>query len=211
LGLPVVGHEAQPRALALRLRQYVPDAGGVVLFSSLQEGPEVEGLVAEVGRCLAMQDEKVLILDARLTEVQDPARVAWAAAPAADGSDEDGYLPGLVQYLIFEGQDPLHLARPTRVPGVEYIAAGRPCGTTDVLASQQMRDLFEAVSKKYSLILLVGPPAAQGVETEILAGYANGILIALNRPLEKLAPEVERLLQSLKEANAPLLGCVLFE
>lgn len=228
LGLPVLGHLTRTptpqgefaygidpkdaRGLALRLRQYVSEEGGTILFSSLCEGRTVDDLAFEVARVLAMRDEKVLILDARINNPQDAGLPVWVEKPAPlldQEEPEDPASAGLVQYLVFEGQDPQDFIWPTEVNAVDYMPAGGPYPVTDVLASQSMKDLFEALRRKYSLILVTGPALTYHVDTEILAAYVHGIVIVLNGPANRLTPGLVTFFQSLKEANAPLLGTVV--
>src|SRR5262249_47487174 len=142
---------AESRALALRVRQSVAEPGGVLLIAPLSGRKGVNELVCDVCRYLALQDEKVLILDGRIGDTQDAAPPPWVSPLATTGM---GLANGLVQYLVFEGQSPWNAILPTRFPGVEYLPAGGPCTTTDVLASQQMRELLEAMKQHYSLIVM---------------------------------------------------------
>jgi hypothetical protein len=208
------------RGLSLRLRQYVPDSGGIILFSSLNERNGVEELLASLIGYFAIRDEKVLLLDARIANTEADtiqryvgraaARRPVEVAPAADSlTITPGWRRGLVQYLVFEGQNPWDLAMPTRTPAVDYLPAGGPYPITDALASEAMRDLLTTCRKKYSLILLLGPAVAKSIDTEILASYVNGLVLVLNEPLSACTPETRTFFQSLKEADVPLLGTVL--
>src|SRR5262249_17735336 len=81
LGLPVLatlpgnsgpeGAAPQARAVALRLRQSLPEAGGTLLCSPLNDDAAAEGMTFEVSRCLALQGERVLILDTRIGRPSD--------------------------------------------------------------------------------------------------------------------------------------------
>jgi Mrp family chromosome partitioning ATPase len=208
------------RALTLRLRQYVPEPGAVLLFSSLNEGNGVEELMADLVGYFALRDETVLLLDARIANAEADAiqrcvgrAVARRPVEVAPGSDSlttaPGWRRGLVQYLVFEGQNPWDLAVPTRTPAVDYLPAGGPYPITDALASEAMRDLLESCRKKYSLILVVGPAVSKSIDTEILAAYINGLVLVLNEPLGAFTPQTRSFFQSLKEADVPLLGTVL--
>lgn len=236
LRLPVLAHAAlagsrkdkavaqeQLRSLALRLRQYIPDSGGTILFSSLNDGLEVDSLLRGLSRFFAMRDEKILILDARIATVQVeglPKIVERLAPliPAGDGAAavevmpeaDDGGQPGLVQYLVFQGYDVSTLVFPTTIQSVEYMPSGGPYPMTDVLATQPMKELLEKLRKKYSLVLMAGPPVTKSIDTEILAAYVHGIVVILNGQVEDLG-SVETFLQSLREANVPLLGAVACE
>jgi hypothetical protein len=228
LGLPVLAtlpgaaaadRPAQPqaRSAALRLRQSLPDAGGILLCSPLNDDAAAEGMTFELGRCLALQGERVLILDARIGRTSD-GLPAWVdrlvALRTSDLSllERDGAgAPGLVQCLVFEDQPVGRFVRPTRVPGLDYLPAGGPCRLTDVLAAQSMRDLLTVLHRRYSLVVFLGPALAQGVDTEILAGYVNGLLVLVNPPATACTPQTEEFLRSLREADAPLAGAVLCE
>jgi uncharacterized protein involved in exopolysaccharide biosynthesis len=217
-GPGVPGSGPRARALALRLRQSLPESGGLLLCSPLNDDEAAEGLAFEVGLCLALQGERVLLLDARIGRAAK-ALPAWVDRAVLVGGRTipdlteleraETAAAGLVQYLVFEGQDAGQFVRPTRVPGLDYLPAGGPCQLTDVLASQPMRDLLEGLQRGYSLVVVLGPALGQAVDTEILAGYVNGVLALVNPPAASCTPEVEAFVQSLKEANAPLLGSVL--
>jgi len=72
-------------------------------------------------------------------------------------------------------------------------------------------DLFDLLAKKYTCIFVVGPALTHPVDTEILAAYAQGILVLLNGPRGSLTRDVTEFFQSLRDADAPLLGAVTFE
>jgi hypothetical protein len=231
LGLPILARYAggpaagrgpaapECRALSLRLRQYVPDAGGVLLFTPLNEGHGVEALVADLTGYFALRDEKVLVLDARIANAGGDellrclgralARGPVEVAPAADPAGPRGAGKGLVQYLVFEGQSPERLIVRTRTPAVDYLPAGGPYPVTDALASESMRDLLESLRKTYSLILVVGPAVSKAVDTEILAAHASGLVLVVNGALGAFTPATRAFFQSLRETDVPLLGAVL--
>jgi uncharacterized protein involved in exopolysaccharide biosynthesis/Mrp family chromosome partitioning ATPase len=206
----------EARGLALRMRQYVTEKGGMILFSPLNEGEEVDDLAAAASHYLAMRDEKVLILDARIARTELSSLVKFVERPvevAADVSqslnDTDPCQSGLVQYLVFEGQNLNDFIHPTSMRGVYYMPAGGPHDTTDALASEPMKEMLQKLRKQYSLILAVGPPVTQhATDNEILAAYVNGIVVVMNGSANAFAV-TEPFFQSLKEANAPLLGTVV--
>jgi len=208
----------QARRLALHLRQYVADKGGTILFSSLHDGPDVDELVGNVGRYLGMRDESVLILDARIARAE-PAEMAKlversvelvgiVAGTEAEPERRDPRQSGLVQYLVFDEQKPGSFIHPTTLRGVSFLPAGGPCDQSDALASASMKDLLARLRKDYSVILLVGPALAQTTDTEILAAYAHGIMVVLNGA-PKDAAAVQAFCQSLRDADAPLVGSVV--
>jgi Mrp family chromosome partitioning ATPase len=220
--VPTIG-QSEARALALRIRQYVPDPGALIMFSSLNEGNEVDNLVADASRYLAMRDEKILILDARIANTQldglprlidRPVLVTPSDTGSTDPESSLAGLSepiqsGLVQYMVFEGQNVDNFIFPTKTRSVDYMPAGGPYPVTDVLASQPMKDLLESLRKKYTLIFVVGPAVSKNIDTEILAAYVHGMIVILNGSVNSFSAEAEQFVQSLKEANAPLLGSVI--
>lgn len=221
-GRSAAGAESSPaecRSLSLRIRQFVPDTGAVVLVSSLREGEEVDRLVIGMSRFLGMRNERVLILDARITQAEDFGlaglieRRADEKAPVVAPGEVATVAPvegvvGLVQALVFAGMDPSSLTYRTSVAGVDCILSGGPFPVTDALASETMDELLKACQERYTITLVIGPALTRAVDTEILAAYAHGIVVVLNELSP--APEVTELVRSIQEAKPGLLlGSVL--
>ena len=66
-----------------------------------------------------------------------------------------------------------------------------------------------ALRQRYTIILLVGPAVSLVVDTEILAAYADGVILVVNEPLSSYTPAVDDLFRSLREKEVPLVGAVL--
>jgi Mrp family chromosome partitioning ATPase len=226
----------ESRSLALRLRQYVPQPGAAILLSSLCDGDDIDELIGDLSQSLAMRDERVLIIDARLSKgrlaplvkmVERPVETVTASSIQArdmvesgagltlevadDGEvmldEADPCYAGLGQYLIFAEQNPTAFIHPTTTRGVSLLAAGGDCPGLDALASEPMKNLLSQVRNDYSIILLVGPAVTQTTDTEILAAYADGIVVVMNGSCGHDA--ADRCVQALKDVNAPLLGAVV--
>jgi MinD-like ATPase involved in chromosome partitioning or flagellar assembly len=226
----------ESRSLALRLRQYVPQPGAAILFSSLRDGDDLDGLIGDLSQSLAMRDERVLIIDARLDRgrlaslvkmVERPVETVTASSIQAGDmvesgrglalevaengevmlDDADPCYAGLGQYLIFAEQNPTAFIHPTTTRGVSLLAAGGDSPGLDALASEPMKNLLAQVRNDYSIVLLVGPAVTQGTDTEILAAYADGIVVVINGSCGNDA--AARCFQALKDVNAPLLGAVV--
>lgn len=232
LGLPILArftrhrieesaNTINARALALRLRQYLPETGAIALLSPTNEGKDFDDVICSLARFLAIRDEKILILDARiasgsvdavprLTRKLSPSR--RRSSPGMDLSQPLAVEPivaGLVQYLVFEGQKERDFVYQTALHAVDYMPAGGPYPVTDVLASQPMKELLDSLRSRYTMLLIVGPALRSTVDTELLAAYADGSVLVLNGQIQGVGATVETLVRSLKEANAPLLGSVI--
>jgi len=200
----------QSRGLALKLRQFLPENGGTILFTALNPGPEVEDLISDVCRHLTLQDERVLIVDTRIVDPQGQMGPPWLDPSQLTDPTLTGTIEvGLVQYLVFEEQTIGDKIARTRMAKADYLPAGGPCPATDILASQQMRELIPQLRKRYSVVLLVGPPLSSHIDIEILAGYVEGIVITLNKPLDKGTDNAISFVRGLRELRARRLGCVL--
>jgi uncharacterized protein involved in exopolysaccharide biosynthesis len=206
---------AEARGLALRLRQYVSSAGGTVLVSSINDGSELDDLLANVGRFLAVRDERVLIIDSRISraepaalvrQVERPVEVISGEAPAPTNAGPG--LSGLVQYLVFEGHNLKDFIHPTGLGAVDFLPAGGPYPLTDVLASEPMKELIDRMRKQYSVVLIAGPALTQTTDTEILAAYVQGMIVLVNGMPSGGVP-LNDFFQSLRDANARLLGAVI--
>ena len=226
LGLRILGHvpaadaplpwtDAHPRSdepirmLALRIRQAVPNAGSVVLLSSLDRDTGSAGLAAALGRCFARRDERVLILDLAGIPADQSFfanfRASWSPRP-----DMKTEAVGLHAYLVFECDDPTEFVFPTAVNGVDCMPAGELLYGMELLATHRMRELFETLRSRYSLILAIAPRADYQVDLEMLAAYAAGILFHADQgePMCAIEPAGIRQLASL---GVPILGAVIAE
>jgi len=209
------------RALSLRIRQFLPEDGAVVLVSSLNNGPANDPLIKGVSRYLGMRNERVLILDARIAQAEalglgsaieqraDGKAVEVVPGEAAAISPALGPV-GLVQALVFDGQNWPEFTYHTRMAGVDYIPSGGPYPVTDVLACESMDELLKAVRQQYTIILLVSPALSRNVDTEILAAFADGMIVVLDEPLSTFSAAALQLVDSLRDAKPELLlGSVL--
>lgn len=180
------------RALSLRLRQYLPESGAVLLFGSLENRAGNEDLCRALARSLVLRGERVLLIDARLA----------GRPPQADPA------MGLFQCLN-NGRLEKNLAiQPTPTKGLDVLPAGGPSDQADLLASQPMKDLMEDLRKTYTMIFLQGPRLQCATDTEILAAYAQGfVLVVDGNPYAQ--PAAEGALRSLQELQVPVLGAVL--
>jgi uncharacterized protein involved in exopolysaccharide biosynthesis len=181
------------RRLALRISQQLPPDGKVLIFHAAAPGDRVEDLANEVGRYLGLRQEKVLGIDARLVTNPD------ATVPQ----------PGLSDYLLGKERDLSALLRLPTVLGVDFLMPGRPVPSTDLLASRAFTDLLARVREEYDRVLVIGPPATETLECEMLATHADAILLVAGTYSRATSAELERFTRALHDGGAPLLGAAL--
>src|SRR5262249_8038252 len=116
---------------------------------------------------------------------------------------------GLVQCLAGPDQEFTAFVWPTRIPAVDYFPGGGPRALAEGLPNPAMHDLLNRMCHTYHRILIVGPPLSQTLETELLSGYVDGIIVTVRGSSNAIGPGVEDFIHHLQEANAPLMGAVV--
>jgi hypothetical protein len=211
--------------VALRVAQFLTSGRRVVLFVSPNEDADIFTLVGPLSRYLVRRNERVLILDARACDgsARPHLQISFVPDPereAANGSRGRELLPrdreppstfGLVQYLAQPRGEPSEFIWATKNVAVDFMPGGGPCSLTDVLPSPVMHDLLNRLCEDYHRILILGPHLSHTLETELLSGYVDGIIVALRTSRNAVCPGVEDFIHQLQEADAPLLGTVVVD
>jgi hypothetical protein len=211
------------RRMALGLARQLAEAEAVVLFVAPDGGPDPTGLIVHISQYLGMTGERVLILDARTESepVHSPECESVRALvdlrhnsrPASHFSDPRGEteLPssGLAGYLALKEDDVLALLRATKMTGVDYLSVGGSLALPSPVPARPLGEAFRRLTEIYKRILIIGPTLSQALETELLAGYADAVLITLAGAGRPVSGEAESLIRYLRETNVPVLGAVI--
>jgi hypothetical protein len=72
-----------------------------------------------------------------------------------------------------------------------------------------MTQLLRKLSEKYTRILILGPPAAHALEVEMLATYADSVIVALSRTEKATHGAARDCLQALGAARSRLSAVVV--
>lgn len=235
LGLPAIAWIAPPgrpyrrqqlRGLALRLRQFVPEPGAVVVFSTLSEPGQAEETIEELATLLALRDERVLILDARIgidvasrtkpaapndrAEHRHASPPLWSTNVFPIENDRIPVVRGLSDYLAFVTSDLDEVCQPSTGFGVDRISLGHSNISADTMATHRMSELLTDLRARYSIILVIAPPLAHSVDLQILASQAQGVVAVVDLPVP-VHRAVRRTIAELHALCAPILGQVVFE
>jgi len=168
---------------------------GRLLIASANPREGKSFLSANLAAIIAMSGARVLILDADLRRPAIHKRY---------GISND---PGLVDVLL--GDVPSKEAiRPSHVPGVDILPAGRtPENPSELLSPPAMTDLMNALPE-YDVILIDSPPVNVVADALVLASLADGIVFVVESGRSSTA-----LLQSsaarLRSVNQVLLGAIV--
>jgi capsular exopolysaccharide synthesis family protein len=83
-----------------------------------------------------------------------------------------------------------------------------PPNPSELLGSQQMRNLLTSLANHYDLVIIDAPPLLPVTDAAVLAAAADGAILVVRHGKTR-REEVERALQSLTSVNAKVLGTVL--
>lgn len=207
----VLNYGEPVRSLALRFRQMIPNNGSVILLSSLSPSPRFSGFLVDLAECFALRDERILIVDTRLSEdglgeFADLIEPSVIAEQDLDSGGEKTFLPGLSDWLTFRVNSICDVVYPTTIAGTDCILPGNsPIG--EEFATLRMADLIQFTRTGYSLVLLVAPEADLKSELQILSAHADGIAFSFE-PAESLNHGVAGTVSSLSTMGAPMVGAI---
>ncbi len=217
---------AEARQLALRLRGPVHQSGGLVLFTPATAGDCAADVVTQLAHYLALWNQSVLILDARIdrdgcsdlfTRPTEPSAARLPEHSAHGGSElmasaGNDLMPtaGLYHALQAGGTVDGKSAgvRETPLAGVSYLPVGAAFPSPDLLASAAMQRLLVNLSDRFDRILVLGPALTDPVAAEILAGYADAAVVAVRRGTPEAA-HVADAVQSVKDAGVAWVGAIV--
>lgn len=190
------------RMIGLNLRREVPKKGAVIMVTSAERWEGKTFLVANLGACLGRQDERVLLMDAEIRSVQSEVDLRYMIP------EKDKVLTGLGEWLSFEVFTPDEIIWPTELAGVECIPRLEAAVTPDLLGSSRMKELIEALSERFSIILIDAPPVASYVDAELLAQWCDAIIFVVRARMCS-SSTLKRSVERIKGAGTPIVGFVL--
>ena len=181
-----------------------------VMFSSLEHGPIIlvtsagptEGksiTVANLGITMAQSGSKTLIIDC---DLRKPRMHRIFNIPTT-GS-------GLTDMIANFGTNGARITvKRTKIENLDILPCGKiPPNPSELLGSERMKLLLEALAKKYDKILIDSPPVTVVTDPVILSRIAGGVIIII-RAGETRRDVVRRAKEQLRNVNATILGGVL--
>jgi uncharacterized protein involved in exopolysaccharide biosynthesis/Mrp family chromosome partitioning ATPase len=181
------------RTLALHLRREVEREGARILFASAKPGEGVTTIVNNLAECLARQDETVLVFETDIRHARGKAARATA---------------GLGDYLLSKTTAGDFVPQPEASPGVSRIPLSDTQVTPDLLGTHRMRDLLHQCSKKFTAVLLVGTPVLQSIDAEVLAPWADAIVLVVQASATT-TPAIRKAIERLSGTGTPIAGIIL--
>ena len=190
------------RIIVRRLRQLVPKKGARLMIVSVNPGEGKTMVATNLAAVLGRQDERVLLLDAQVRARESEHDLRFLI------SEKEKPLMGLGEYLSFQADSFKDIIWSTNLPGVECIPHVSEAVIPDLLASNQMTEMLEALSKDFGIIIMDAPAANQYVDAELVASMSDAILIVVR---SRACPNsgLKNAIESLQETGVPIVGFIL--
>jgi hypothetical protein len=218
-------HSHELRLLALRIQQSMPrPTGSIVLFSSLEDRTTLP-LIERLAGCFARRQERVLVVDlespfmparqrdfdtvvdtssAEGKKKKDKRSAKAESALATRRMDEitsvSDFLSGLGESEAWSLQ-----CEPLR-EDVDVLPWGNATLPPEAFASRRLTDLLDQCRKRYSLILVAGPPISHFADLQMVTARCDGLILQCGASAQ--AKRYEHYVRELAELEAPLLGIV---
>lgn len=94
-------------------------------------------------------------------------------------------------------------------PGVDFLPSGPlPPNPSEILNSQQSRQLFQRLAADYDLVIIDCPPCVKLSDIQVMSSIADRLLLLVTVG-RTLATGLQLTIRSLKQVNAPLLGLIV--
>ena len=185
------------RVLRTNLHYANPDAPiRRLLVTSAGEGEGKSTTISNLAVCFAQADRAVLLIDA---DLRRPVINTLFKQPAA---------PGLSSYLA--GDSLLDaVIQKTAVPNLSIIASGpTPPNPAELVGSRRMRELLDAVSERFDMVLLDTPPVLAVSDAGALAPMADGVLLVVGSGLVARVA-LRRAKEAIQAVQGRIVGAVL--
>ena len=155
------------------------DAVGLAQFATLvvpvSSGSGASFVARNLAVAFTLQEQRVAILVD--CNARHPTQDAALGAPG----DEDG----LFDYLEEPRANIQQLIRPTSIPGLHLIPAGRPSATPrEYFSSQPMHMVMSALRQAPCFPFLDGPPAKGSPDARILSGLVDFVILVAGYGLD---------------------------
>ncbi len=190
------------RIIVRRLRHLVPKKGARLMIVSVNPGEGKTMIATNLAAALGRQDERVLLLDAQARAQESERNFRYLI------TEKEKPIIGLGEYLSFQAESVKDIIWPTTLPGVECIPHVEEAVIPDVLASNRMQEMLEALSKDFSIIIMDAPAADKYVDAELVASMSDAILIVVQ---SRTCPNsgLKRAIERLQETDVPIIGFIL--
>ncbi len=167
-----------------------------IMITSAEPGEGKSTTIANLGVVLAQNGKRVTVADC---DLRHPRVHAYFGLPNRHG----------MTTLFAPHPVLLTQTRQTQVENLSVITTGSlPPNPSELLGSQKMQSILEALRQTADIILIDTPPILAVTDATALAPSLDGVLLVV-RPGKTRASAVRQSLEQLHQVNARVLGVVL--
>ena len=168
----------------------------VVLFSSAEPSAGKSTLCSNLALIMAQSGAKVLLIDA---DLRKPVQHRHFRLRKSEGLSK-----------VLGGLSDLQTSIHKQVaPNLDVLLAGSiPPNPSELLGSDRMKALLQAVGQEYDYVFVDTPPVGVVADTLVLASHSAGVVLVA-RQGQTTYDELEDSIASIKQVNSKLLGVVI--
>lgn len=145
----------------------------------------------------AQAGNKVILLEADLRR----PRIGGILNTNANGNGLSSYLTGNAALE--------EVIKPSDLPNLSVLSVGAlPANPSELLGSEQMRDLIEKLRDQYEYIIVDGPPSLGFVDSHLLSNIVDGVAVVV-RAGSTPRKSVRELIDKLYSIRANFLGVII--
>ncbi len=161
-----------------------------------QPGGGVSSIAANLAAGLAMNDRRILLIDANFRQPGLQRIFGFEGGP------------GLSE-LLTNGVTSEQVVRPTEVSGLDVITIGQAGNAAlERLESLAFSNLLAEMAQRYDMILIDAAPMSVVGDSLLLAGRVDAVMLVV-RAINEKRGVVSRIMRQLEKARAELIGLVL--
>lgn len=170
----------------------------VFVITSVNENEGKSTVAANLALALADREKNVLLVDC---DFRKPALYKIFDKKIDPQTELGGFIRG--------ENDVQHSLQFDKKTGIYYLFGTKKYQNTDeFLTSKKLKKVFESSKKIVDYIIIDTPPTRIAPDAEIIAEYADGVLMVVRQGGARVA-DINDSLDSLKKAGAMIYGCVL--
>lgn len=166
----------------------------IVEMVGVADNSNISPIIANLSVAMAQAGKEVLVIDCNLRSPKQHELFGVSNIGLADCVTSGEYFKTFVQA--------------TAQANLFLLPAGAVVNPVEILLSQTILNILNEARETYDIVLLDVSPAG-GVSDAITLGIkADGVVLVLNNKEDKVV-QAQKVKELFKQANVPVLGCVL--
>jgi capsular exopolysaccharide synthesis family protein len=191
------------RIVAQQLRTRLPEKGTSILVVSAEENEGKTMVTTNLACCFGRTDERVLMVDAQVRNIKTNFSIKDFVL-----HEKESEILGLGDYLSFRAQNSNEIIYPTSLARVAAIPRIGEAVIPDLINSNRMKELFDQISRDYSITLVDSPPVTGFVDADILCTHVSAVLLIVRSRKTRLS-SIKKAIKRIRDTKTPIIGAIL--